>query len=250
MPSDRYVFKILSAGQITWFEADKTTLGEIKAKYLIDAEDFLYFRKGEDWLKHFIDWLLSLGIGAEQILELANECSTEALEFAREHIEALSALTTKDCLDWYIRIAGGYELSKKHIQYLKKKIWKPFEDKVHNSKKKFVNDFRILCKASQENKNYLHRWQAMKTKVRFYKDDADAGSHRFYLHEKGYAIFWRQGKDNKTRFYGFEGTEPEVIQKLKAIFEAEWAVAIKPNKRIKNRQKKNHKRRSVESSKL
>jgi hypothetical protein len=71
-------------------------------------------------------------------------------------------------------------------------------------------------------------WKAMGTQVRFYKEDTEAGSHRFYLNEKGYAVFWRQGLDENTRFYGFEGTEPEIIQRLKAIFEEEWAVANTP----------------------
>lgn len=222
MQNDQHIYKIISAGQMNWFEADKVTLGEIKSKYLFDAEDYLYFRKGEDWLKVFIDWLLSLGIGPEQILELANVCGQEAIEFAQGCIDALSDLSVKECLELYVIIGSGHELARKHIQYLQKKIWGPFIEFVGRVRHKGSANFRILCKSSPENIAHLPKWKAMRTKVRFYREDTETGSHRFYLNEKGYAVFWRQGINDKTRFYGFEGTEPEVIKQLKAIFEEEW----------------------------
>jgi hypothetical protein len=108
MPTDEHVSRILSAGNMNWFEADKVTLAEIKVKYLLDAEAFLYFRKGEDWLKYLVDCLLSLGLGPEQIMDDLRE------------------LNFWTCLDWYIRIAGGVERARKHIIFLKNKIWEPF----------------------------------------------------------------------------------------------------------------------------
>jgi len=126
MPTDEHVSRILSAGNMNWFEADKVTLAEIKVKYLLDAEAFLYFRKGEDWLKYLVDCLLSLGLGPEQILELAKVCGQQAVEFANTHMDDLRELNFWTCLDWYIRIAGGVERARKHIIFLKNKIWEPF----------------------------------------------------------------------------------------------------------------------------
>ncbi len=77
----------------------------------------------------------------------------------------------------------------------------------------------------------------MKTKVKSYKKEADAGSHRFYLNEKGYAVFCRQGEGMTTRFYGFEGTDAEGVRRLKAVFKREWASAVTP--RITRGKRKN-----------
>lgn len=238
MPTDKYVLDVINAGRMKWFEVDKVTLGEIKARYLLEADEFLYFRKGEDWLKGFVDWLLALGRGPEQILELASACGKEFLDFTQTGIDALSQLSFKDCIDWYLRLAA-IELARQHLLFLKKVFWNKFVKKARKVGKHLGPDFRILCKKSPENIDHLPRWRAMRTKVRFYKKNTDSGSHRFYLNEKGYAVFWRQGEGTKTRFYGFEGTDAKVVKRLKAIFKKEWACASTPKiRRIKKKRRK------------
>ena len=178
MQIDKHIFRILNAGQMSWFEADEITLSEIKTRYALQANDFLYFRKGEDWLKYLIDTILAVASGPEQMLNLANACSAEVLEFTNTIIKNAQELSVIDWFDWYLRVSGGIELSRRALRFLKKHV---FHSLITRENRPIVKDFRILCKNSQENIDHLPLWKAMGTKVRFYKEDADAGSHRFYI---------------------------------------------------------------------
>jgi len=117
MPKDEYIFETISAGELTWFEADKVTLAEIKAKYLLEADEYLYFRKGEDWLKELINSLFAVCAGPEKILELASVCGQELIEFTNTFIDGLIELEFKDYIDWYLRLAA-LELARKHLLFL------------------------------------------------------------------------------------------------------------------------------------
>lgn len=226
MTSDEHIYKIINAGQMTWFEADRVTLSKIKTEYLFNAENYLYFRKGEEWLKHLISFFVALADGREKILNLSQCYGVESLQYAQTNIADLINLNKPKCLDWLLLMSNQVDETQMCYEYLEQKLWDSFLAWKELSRP-ITQDFQILCTGSEENKKHLPMWKAVETKVRFYGDDSEAGSHRFYLHEKGYAIFWRQGEDENTRFYGFEGTEPKVIERLKAIFEDEWRLAQK-----------------------
>ncbi len=220
-----YICLIPIYEQMIWFEADKVTLSKIKSKYLFEAEDFLYFRKGEDWLKHLISFFVALVGGEDKILELSKCYSKECLEYAQTNIKNLIKLDKVKCLDWLLVMSGDVDETRMCYNYLKKELWQSFQNRWEQNRA-ITHNFQILCKKNiPDNQKHLPMWKAMETEVRFYQDDTEAGSHRFYLNEKGYAVFWRQGIDDKTRFCGFEGKNSEVIKCLKAIFEEEWSVA-------------------------
>lgn len=219
---------VLNASKTTWFEADKLTLAEIKMSYVFGAKEFIYFRKGEDWLKELVDWYIALGGGSDQILGLAAAYGGMAFEFARDNIESITDLNFKECLEWYLIQAGTREILKKDFSIVKKLTWDKFTTWKEGRQKGCVAKFKILCKDAPENRMHLERWEANRTKVKFYHRNELAGSHRFYLNEKGYAVFWRQGSSKNPKFYGFEGTSPEVTAELKRIFEAEWRESVKP----------------------
>ncbi|MCW4043346.1 MAG: hypothetical protein NWE90_06450, partial [Candidatus Bathyarchaeota archaeon] len=130
-------------------------------------------------LKELINSMLAVGSGPEKILELASVCGQEVLEFTQSCIDGLSKLEFRNYIDWYLRLAA-VELARKHLLFLKKRIWDPLVNRANDASRPLTKlDFRILCTASQENLNHLQRWKATGTKVRFYRDDTEAGSHRF-----------------------------------------------------------------------
>ena len=230
---------IVSAGKMNWFEANKVTLAQIKTKYLLDAKEYLYFRKGEDWLKHFMSALIALAGGEESIRRFSASfpSSRGVSTYAEDFMDELKALDKVKCLDWLLAMGRHpiYSPESEYYESLQNEIWDRFVSWKKQARR-ITTNFQILCKGSKENRSYLSHWHAVGTMVKFYPEDTDAGSHRFYVNDTGYAVFWRQTEvsqtdeetDDKTHFYGFEGTDPQVTARLKRIFESEWDHAVPP----------------------
>jgi hypothetical protein len=214
--------------QVKWFYDNEVTLVKRKTKYLFGAEQYLYFRKGEDWLKLIISFFIALARGEELIRNLAESCQgpqrEDVLKYTDDNMEDLKNLKQIICIDW-LHLLSQYTVPdeyEKCQEYIKTNVWNDFI--AWKDMGNIPTDFKILCR--HNNKIFLPHWQAVGTNVKFYLNDEDAGSHRFYVNEKGYAIFWRQKINGENCFYGFEGTDSKGIQLLKEIFETEWVRAL------------------------
>lgn len=84
----------------------------------------------------------------------------------------------------------------------------------------FRIDYRIMCNPSIPTERARFGWALMKrAKVKHYCDSTYAGSHRFYISDKAYVFFVRRPDET---FFGFKGTDSDVIRQLKDQFEEEW----------------------------
>ena len=80
-------------------------------------------------------------------------------------------------------------------------------------------ELKILCNLNEDNEKARIGLEEMGFQVRHYKDPAQAGSHRFYLTEKEYCFFIR---NPDSTFFGFRGSDQDVISDLKSQFDLEW----------------------------
>lgn len=210
---EKACLKFHGIGRGEWFVSDLAGISQLKREVHRNADEFLLLRKGEDF-----------GAVLEMLCELIAH-SPEKIETIYTHYfehfpEVASSVNLKKLLemDWaqmlafYTVITKGKELIIKTREIMEN-ILGP------SCNKDMLPELRILCKLDEVNEKARIGWEDMGFQVRHYKDPAQAGSHRFYLTEKEYCFFIR--KPDST-FFGFRGSDQDVISDLKSQFNLEW----------------------------
>ena len=214
---EKAVLKFYGIERGKWFEADLAGISQLKREVHRNADEFLLLRKGEDW-----------GAVIEMLFELMAQ-SPETIEFVFSHYfehfpEVASSVNLNKLLemDW-VQILAFYKVITNGKELIIK-TWEIMENILDPGRNKgSLPELRILCNSDEVNEKARIGWEDMGFKVRNYKDPAKAGSHRFYLTEKEYCIFIR--KPDST-FFGFRGSDKDVISNLKSQFCLEWDINV------------------------
>lgn len=199
-----------------WFEADLAGISQLKREVHRNADEFLFLRKGEDF-GAFIEMLYELM--AQTPEQIAAVFSLYYGRFpvvaASVDLQKLSDIDWKQILAFYTLITKGKELAIA--------TWKKMKEILVTGRGKGrLPKLRILCIPDDVNEKARIGWEEMGFQVRHYKDAAQAGSHRFYLTEKEYCFFIR--KPDST-FFGFRGSDQDVISDLRSQFDLEWSLS-------------------------
>lgn len=215
---EKAALKLYSLRDGKWFEADLAGISQLKREVHKKADDFLFLRKGEDF-GAFIEMLLEL---MAQTPDIQNEVFS--LYFKRfpelaasVDFQKLTEIDWKEILAFYTCMTKSKELAIA--------TWKKMKEiLVSKCDKDRLPELRILCNLDEVNEKARIGWEEMGFQVRHYKDRAQAGSHRYYLTEKEYCFFIR--KPDST-FFGFQGSDKNVISDLRSQFDLEWNLSGK-----------------------
>lgn len=239
MSNDKFLLEIVKAGAIESFEANEPGVTALKDDFRYEAEKFLFLRKGEDFGGFLLQLLEALDQGPDAVMALTNAYESIS-DFTDLSIERLVKFDWKEFLVWYIAVSKALEMSSKQVKKLKKFIWERLLSRPHIpkrkskpvSRRKSKPDIRLLCSPDARNERARIGWEAIKAQVRHYPKKSQAGSHRFYLNEKRFTLFYR---DVRGHFFGLIGHDLKSITKLKELFEIEWAGAKIPKPKSSSR---------------
>lgn len=186
---------------ITYFEADTPGIVTLKAQFADEAEEFLWLRKGEDVGADIIATFLALvnTLGNLNLMELVTA-------YALFHA-----------------VKEGMKNDYKAIWKLWERAQKLFKENPFSGRK--PKDLRILCWPDEDNEEARPLYEVQGYSVRHYRDERLRGSHRFYLNDERYCLFFRTPDE---RFFGFIGKDTEVMSQLRTHFEYEWDNAVVP----------------------
>lgn len=218
MNENEFYLNIVKAGRVSRFEADEPGVTLLKDDFRNEAEEFLFLRKGEDFGAFLIQAMEALSWGPD-IMKTLYYAYEPITDFAGFHIENALELDWDKFLTSYLLISNSLELSKKQLEKIKERFW------YRRTQKKSKPVICILCYPDKRNERARVGWEALGAKVRHYKEESQKGSHRLYLNEKRYAMFYRSAEE---RFFGFIGDDQDTISRLKELFEAEWERAKDP----------------------
>jgi len=210
---EKAVLKHHSLKRTQWFEANLAGISQLKREVHKNANEFFYLRKGEDF-GAFIEMLLELMVQTpEQITSVFSLYFERFPELAASlDLHKLTEIDWKEILSFYTLMTLGKELVIASWKKMKVLLApKPGDVKLPKLK--------ILCYPDEVNKKARIGWEDMNYQVRNYKKKAQAGRHRFYLSEKEYCFFIR--KPDST-FFGFRGSDQDVIRDLLIQFALEW----------------------------
>jgi hypothetical protein len=174
----------------------------LKVEFAAEAKEFLWLRKGED-------------VGADitsTFLGMVN--SLADLELAERLKDILVYVKTVEAIE---------------------KHWPKVRDRFRNLKDHFTRgssqkrhplDLRILCSPTDDTEAARPVFEEQGYHVRHYRDDRQAGRHRFYVCEARCRLFHRTPG---RRFVGLLTDDAMTIATAKNTFEAEWESAKTPD---------------------
>jgi hypothetical protein len=174
-------------------------------------------RKGEDFGGFLIQVVEALDIGPEAI-EMLHQSYQSFCDLSDICIQRVIKLDWKEIVAWYLAISKSWEIGEKQFKRLKEIILPP-------RKRPKKPDLRLLCYPDKRNELARVGWEALGYQVRHYRKKADKGSHRLYISDKEYALFYRAPDDS---FFGLTGKDKKTIGRMKTLFEIEWAKAKTP----------------------
>lgn len=220
--SESYDFflKIVNAGEVHRFESDEPGVARLKVETELEAEEYLYLRKGEDFGGFVTELIQAASLGINQLTMLIEAYAPLAPDLLnisiKETIESFD-----DFLELYLIITGINTKWKE----LSKKQFRSFSDFFPFKSRSRKPEVKILCNPDERNEGARIGWEANKHEVRHYIDPKKAGSHRLYLTEKRYVLFYRSPNNN---FFGIIGRDEKTIVRLKELFKEEWKSAKMP----------------------
>lgn len=176
---------------ITSFDATQKKVNQLKKEFFKEAEDFVYFRKGEfDGIVEFLkDFTLDLIDNPEKVIV------------------------------WYIIYKGAKKIVIDKLRSIKdrKKKNEKLKQFIHKKKKNEVT-FRIISVESPRNKKELKEFERKGVGVCRIPEEK-RGRIRYLVNEKRFCLFIRQEKNN---FFGVEGTDELMIRRLRKLFDLEY----------------------------
>lgn len=194
------------------FECDQEEINLMKKAFIAEGGSYLYFRKGEfagffDSLQFAVDlaqntdWyavgdIVWQGVENYAILRAFAEYIRKDSNKASEHFSTTLNKVKKFSVD---------------LNLLMKIGGTPFPSTR-------ATDFRIICTKDPYNENYLSSFEVFGAQIKLNPSEKK-GRHRLFLNDKRFCFFIRE---NESTFYGFMGSDPLIMKKLKSDFENEW----------------------------
>ena len=220
LSSEDFFLNVINSGEVQRFDADEPGVTHLKVDTENEAQEFVYLRKGEDFGGFITQLIHAASFGIDQLTILIKAYAPLNPEIMKIHIkEPLEHID--DLLEIYLIITGiknkWQELSKDHFRYFSKfpLFKRPFP----------MPEVKILCNPDERNEGARRGWEALGHEVRHYSDPKQSGSHRLYLTEKRYVLFYRSPN---SKFFGLLGRDKDTICHLKELFIEEWENAIIP----------------------
>ncbi len=195
------------------FVANEEGIVKLKSEFLIEAEEFLLLRKGED-------------IGGELIALFIEVVSSarESIEFV---FETEFAKIVKKYFDFLWEAAEAYALYRTMRETIIEAIESYASKEKRQVSSKKLNRLNILCFPDEENEKARLHYERLGYQVRHYRSADEKGLHRFYVNEKRWCFFLRSGE----QFKGVVGTDQPTILKLVEQFDLEWKDAREPRRK-------------------
>jgi hypothetical protein len=171
------------------FSADVTGITFLKAQFLTTAKDFFYLRKGEDVNAHLIAAIYGISLGFDWNTIKDSRTKEDALDLvkaAQENVEN----------GWF--------------------------SKLDLERQDRIRDYKIICIKEHDTLRGKSINEYLGVKV-FFIPREYKHLHRLYLNDTSFATFYRHGKDDEAKFYGYIGQEDHpMIERWKEAFLQEW----------------------------
>ena len=183
--------------QVKSFECDQHGIDRLKEEFFENAEDFVYYRKGE--------WE-----GISAILEFVQN-------YLSNHPEIVISA---------IGVYPAIKILKKDVKHKLKQVkesMKNFIDKYSTNKKKPEQvTCRVITSLTEDNKKHIPKWEKLcgKGGVCIIPEE-QSGYFRYFVNEKEFCLFCRI--DDNT-LQGIRGDNPMIIKMLRDKFDEEFFI--------------------------
>lgn len=215
--------KMDRAGKIDRFEATEPEIALLKAWFLVKSPSKLLLRKGEDFGGFALQVVDALLRGPDVMASYYNHYLGNPHPGPVELQELIDG-DTESIIRWYLYISKSMEMAAKQFRWFLKHV-QPWVGKGGGQTRESGNrDFRILCWPDKRNERARSGWEREGIQVRHYKLKKDAGSHRLYIGNGIFAVFYRTG----DRFFGLRGSDEATSDRLSELFQDEWNKAKTP----------------------
>lgn len=213
------------AGTAVRFEADEPEIALLKAWFLVHSPRRLLLRKGEDFGGFALQVTDALLRGPRVFRSYAAQ-DLGHTRLASPEIHALLSADFDALTEYYLKISQELEMTAQQFRSFITHVRNWLPDSLGTQAEYLPpGDLRILCRPDERNERARRGWEAEGYRVRHYKRDGDAGSHRLYIAADRYAVFFRT---EGGRFFGLLGEDTSTITRLTQLFEDEWRTAKQP----------------------
>jgi len=201
------------------FSASGDGTAPLQLQFCLEAEKFLYLRKGEwgvgELVVPVMAWVQQVGwealttsadVGAE-ILKMAKGAGWESI-LPKIAVATLSAEM----------IIASVERSARRITSMVRDLSDWIRGQKPPSARIGASDARVICTAGKSD-SALPFCVRANMHVRQYIDPGERSRHRYYVNEKHFCLFLALGR---RKYIGWYGDDPQMIDALRKDFEREW----------------------------